>query len=111
MAGAISSSAVWEAYRGRKIEKEIDKLKEEAKNIKTENDTIQQKIDYYSTPEFVERVSKDKMNMQKADESIAIVNQRPQLEEQKENIQIEIAKSEENVPNYIKWWNIFFKYN
>jgi cell division protein FtsL len=111
LAVAISSSAILEAYRGRKIENEVEKLKQEAQRIQNENGTIQQRISYYSTPQFVERVSKDKMNMQKPDEKVVIVDQgRAEQQPIAEN-QSETVQTEQNIPNYMKWWNIFFKYN
>jgi uncharacterized protein YlxW (UPF0749 family) len=56
LAITISSSAIKEAYRNRKIEKEVEQLKQEAQHIQNENKTIQQRIGYYSTPQFVEKI-------------------------------------------------------
>ena len=110
LAIAISSSAVWEAYHGRKIETEVEKLKQEALRIQKENDSIEQRIGYYSTPQFVERVSKDKMNMQKSDENVVIVNQERAQQQQIAENQNEETSVQQNIPNYMKWWNFFFKY-
>jgi cell division protein FtsL len=107
----ISSSAIWEAYRGKKIENEVEKLKQEAQRVQNENNTIQQRISYYSTPQFVERVSKDKMNMQKPDENVVIVDQEKAVQQQISENRREVAQTEQAIPNYKKWWNFFFKYN
>lgn len=111
LAGAISTRAVQEAYRNRKIEKEVEKLKQEAQKIQSENNTIQKKIDYYNTPEFVERVSKDKMNLQKPDENVVVVSQGAASQNQIETQKELAAEDDEQVSNYRKWWNFFFKYN
>lgn len=111
LAGAISTRAFQEAYRNRKIEKEVDKLKQEAQKIQSENDTIQKKIDYYSTPQFVERVSKDKMNLQKPDENVVVVSRGVASQAQTETQSEEIVQNNQYISNYMKWWNFFFKYN
>jgi cell division protein FtsB len=111
LAGVISTRAVQEAYRNRKIEKEVETLKQEAQKIQGENDTIQKKIDYYNTPQFVEKVSKDKMNLQKPDENVVIVSQGASLQTQNETQNEVTTEDNQQISNYMKWWNFFFKYN
>ena len=110
LAGVISTRAVQEAYRNRKIEKEVEALKQEAQKIQGENDTIQKKIDYYNTPQFVEKVSKDKMNLQKPDENVVVVSQSALSQTQSETQEEIAAENNQQVSNYMKWWNFFFKY-
>jgi cell division protein FtsB len=110
LAVMISIRAIQEAYRSREIEKEVEDLKKEAERIQAENDAIQQKIEYYDTSRFVEKVSKDKINMQKPDEKVVIVNQNiSQPNTQVKIEQKEIVEMEPIIPNYNKWWNFFFK--
>jgi cell division protein FtsL len=111
LAGVITTRAVQEAYRSREIEKEIEGLKQEAERIQNENETIQKQIDYYSTSQFVEKVSKDKMNMQKPDENVIIVNRTNSEQPQIAGVQSETVQNSQEIPNYIKWWNFFFKYD
>lgn len=111
LTGIISTRAAQEAYRNRKIEKEVNELKNEALQIQNENAKIQKKIEYYSTPGFVEKISKDKMNMQKPDEKVIVVNQEISREPQIAGAQQNQVQNEQYVPNYLKWWNFFFKYN
>ena len=59
----------------------------------------------------MEKVSKDKMNLQKPDENVVIVNQGMAQKSQIINDQSETAQNDQNESNYIKWWNFFFKYN
>ena len=110
LAGVISTRAVQEAYRNRKIEKEVEALKQEAQKVQDENGTIQKKIDYYSTPQFVERVSKDKMNLQKPDENVVVVSQGVASQTQTETQKEVATEDNQQVSNYMKWWNFFFKY-
>jgi len=111
LTGIISTRAAQEAYRNRKIEKEVNELKNEALQIQNENAKIQKKIEYYSTPGFVEKISKDKMNMQKPDEKVIVVNQEVSRESQVAGVQQNQVQNEQYVPNYLKWWNFFFKYD
>ena len=111
LAVAISIRAVKEAYRGRKIEKEIENLRQEAQRIQNDNNSLQKQIDYYNTPQYVERVSKDKMNLQKPDENVVVVSQGAKNQSQVSEGQNEVSQTSEDESNYKKWWNFFFKYN
>ncbi len=107
----ISARAVQQAYRNQKIEKEVEALKKKAEDIRNENEKIQKQIEYYSQPEFVEKVSKDKINMQKPDEKVVVVNQNVLQKPENTAENTEKQHEEEQLPNYKKWWNFFFKYN
>ena len=110
-AAFISYSAVREAYRNKKIEVEVEALQQEAKRIQIENDSLSKKIAYFETPEFQEKIAKEKLNLQKPDENVVVVKpsiekeQTPDLEQKNE--QSEVLQ----IPIYKKWLNFFFKYN
>lgn len=111
LAAIISTRAFREAYRSRMIQKEVEDLKSQAQHIQNENEALRQRIAYLQTPEFQEKVAKEKLNLQKPDENVVVV--KPEMvvkdaqngEIQQQN---ELAKE---LPNYKKWWNFFFKYN
>jgi cell division protein FtsB len=111
VAGWISYFAFKENKRNRQIEAEIDNLRTEAGNLRQNNQEMTDKISYFETPEFQERVAKEKLNLQKENESVAIIKPSPVLRgEEKEE---ETAIGEEFIkerPNYEKWWDYFFKY-
>lgn len=110
--GTVITRATQEAYRSRKIEKEIEALKQEAQRVQNENDIIRKQIEYYNTPQFVEKVSKDKISKQKPDENVVMVNQKDvEQEPQAADTQKENSQTESEIPEYVKWWNFFFKYN
>lgn len=107
----IAFNAFNEAYRNKKIEKMKDDLEREAIQIEKENDIISKKIEYYKTAEFQEKIAKEKLNMQKEGESVIIVKPSTEKEEEIDNYkEEEILVEIKNEPNYIKWWNLFFKY-
>ncbi len=106
----ISSSAVREAYRSRKIEKEVEGLRQEAKRIQNENEQLTERIAYFETPEFQEKIAKEKLNLQKPDETVVVVKQGVKKEEAVAGETIAVEDQQREVPNYLKWWNFFFKY-
>lgn len=107
----ISSNAVREAYRSKTIEKEVEGLKLEAQRIQSENKDLSERIAYFETSEFQEKVAKEKLNLQKPDETVVVVKQAVRQGEQKNNEQIIVEEDKVIVPNYRKWWDFFFKYN
>jgi cell division protein FtsL len=107
----ISISAVRESYRSKTIEQEVENLKKEADRIQSENDAMTERIAYFETSEFQEKIAKEKLNLQKPDENVVVVKQRIDqkplvAQDQASEVQIE----GENIQNYQKWWNHFFKY-
>lgn len=106
----ISTNAVREAYRSRRIENEVAGLKQEAKRIENENKQLTERIAYFETSEFQEKVAKEKLNLQKLDENVVVVNRGIKKEEVSGQEQIRTDDDQLDIPNYLKWWNFFFKY-
>lgn len=111
LAAVISTRAFREAYRSRMIQKEVDDLKAQAQHIQSENDALRQRIAYFQTPEFQEKVAKEKLNLQKPEENVVVVKPGLILTENEENKAEEKVEIATQIPNQIKWWNFFFKYN
>lgn len=98
-----------EAYRGRKIEKEIETLRQQAQLMGLENKGLQEKISYLDTDEFREKIAKEKLNLKKEDERVVEV--RPMMiieDDQEEETIMQPTTPAPEVPNYRKWWNQFF---
>ncbi|KKT89900.1 MAG: hypothetical protein UW87_C0001G0010 [Candidatus Moranbacteria bacterium GW2011_GWC2_45_10] len=97
-----------EAYRGRKIEKEIEALRQEAEQIRAENGGLQEKISYFDTNEFREKIAKEKLNLKKEDEKVVEIRPVAMIKgDQAEAPEQPTAPSPE-IKNYRKWWNRFF---
>lgn len=110
LAAIISTRAFREAYRSRMIQKEVDDLKAQAQRIQNENEALRQRIAYFQTAEFQEKVAKEKLNLQKPDENVVVVKPTVNVQEnQKEEI-VEADAEVVEIPNHLKWWNYFFKY-
>ena len=112
-AGSISYFAVKENKRNKQIEGEIEILRQEAEKLRQNNQEMKERIVYFETSEFQEKVAKEKLNLQKDNENVAIIKPSPSFTEnvvsqEKE----EVLSGENNVQkqNYSKWWNYLFKY-
>lgn len=110
--GFVSFKAFKENKRNKQIEQEIAKIQAEADKVKRNNQELEERIGYFQTPEFQEKMAKDKLNFQKNDEEVVIIKSSPSVagistvskDEPKNRV------SEDRRPNYQKWWQFFFKY-
>ncbi len=89
---------------------EIGKLKQEADKLRQNNQDMKEKIVYFETPEFQEKIAKEKLNLQKDNENVAIIKSAPVLKEKNQEVESGQAISYPEKPNYAKWWDHFFGY-
>lgn len=110
--GFIGYSAIKENQRNKQIENEIKSLRGEAQKLRQSNQDMQEKILYYDTSDYQEKTAKDKLNLQKENENVAIIKPTPTLREGEtsnpSSIESEVTTKEK--PNYQKWIDYFFKY-
>lgn len=110
IAGYISYFAIKENKRTRQIESEINNLRSEAEKLRQNNQEMSEKITYFETPEFQERIAKEKLNLQKENESVAIIKPSPVL--RSKQLEEETAPAKESSTqktSWEKWWDYFFK--
>lgn len=100
-----------EAERNNEIEKEIEAFKQEAEKIKRNNLELEEKISYFETPEYQEKIAKEKLNLQKEGENVVIVKPVPIPKENEIQDKISEPAEEIKLPVYKKWWNYFFDSN
>lgn len=108
-----------EFYRKYQVQQEIDSLQSEVEGLKSSNQQLTELIDYFKTENFAELEARKKLNLQKEDEKVLVVNVSDVdiLENEiktEENVQ-EIPKEEEikkqKKSNIQKWWDYFFNKN
>ena len=109
----ICVSIVKETYKKNQVQKEISDLQEKAQKINKENSQIKEKIAYLESPEYQAKEAKDKLGLQSPDENVIVV--KPGIEKEviadiTEGQSLEAMPKIEELPNYKKWWNYFFKY-
>jgi len=113
----ISVLVLWVVYvsskqieRSRRISEEVASLQTEADKIQRENETLSEKISYFSSSDFREREAKEKLGMQKTDENVVVIKSSPAISGNTDTEQRSASTEEKkvSVSNYMKWWQIFF---
>ncbi len=98
-----------ETYRKRQIQKEIDALRTQINQMSQENSDMENLISYLSSTDFEEKEAREKLNLQKSDEKM-IVFRRDAIQNDargKSDAPVQV-QSEDNSPNWQKWWKYFF---
>lgn len=106
-----------ELYRKYQIQKEIDSLQSEVSNLKNSNQQLAELIDYFKTENFAEIEARKKLNLQKEDENVLVVNiANSNITENTSTKVSENVLEEKEIPkevkvkrsNLRKWWDYFF---
>lgn len=92
------------------VQKEVANIEEEIDKVIKENKKLAEQISYFSTKDFKEKEAKDKLNMQFENEEVVVIKPEPAVISQQENSQEPAIQETENLENWQKWYNLFFKY-
>ena len=94
-----------EYYREYQIQKEIGSLKKEIESLERDIYKFSQLAEYYETDEYKVAEARKRFGLGKEGEKLAIM-----IEPSSGNdgVVIKNKLNNENLPNYIKWWNYFF---
>ena len=74
---------------------------EELVRLQKEQENLQNKLKLAQTPEFIEKEAREKLNLAKIGETIVLI-------EQEELIPYNASLIPNQIPNWKKWWNLFF---
>lgn len=96
--------------RNQRIESEVSALEAEAEKIRRENETLSEKIQYFSSNDFREQEAKEKLGMKKAGEEVVVIKSWQRAEEALSETETTVSaeRSSDESPNYEKWWRLFF---
>jgi cell division protein FtsB len=90
-------------WRLLKASDQIRRAKEELQALQGENQALLEKKDYYQSEEFIEEEARNKLNMAWPEEIVVILPP---------NVQEIVGRTEgvksQVVPNWQKWWELFF---
>ncbi len=88
-------------YQNWKINQEVEKLKVEISDLRKANDTFTEKLLYYQSQSYREKIARERFGLQKPGEEVVVIvpEARPKIVEE---------KPVDKTPNYQKWWNYFF---
>jgi cell division protein FtsB len=109
---AWASFVSWgQLERHKRITEEVTELEAEAKRIQIENQTLEERMSYFSTREFREQEAREKLGLKKSDETVVAIKEdmeNDSLVGQSDERKNENTE-ESNQKNYEKWWKIFFR--
>lgn len=99
--------------RHKRITDEVSALERQAKDIASENQTLEERITYFSTREFREQEAREKLGLKKPEETVVAIKESAGQENvttpnMNSNPSAEI---EDEKPNIQKWWTLFFSKN
>lgn len=72
------------------------------RQLEQENQKLKDKLAESQTPGFIERVARETLGLVKEGETMVIIRPITQSD------QSDQLKTEENIPNWKKWWGLFF---
>ena len=86
----------------RQAYRRVDESRERLAEAQTRNEELKKKMTEVQTREYLERVARNELNMQKEGETVVVLSQLkpPSAQDNGE------AKEEKEAPNYLKWWEL-----
>jgi len=103
----LVGNSIWQHFQ---VNKELDRLETEIAELEDRKTSLVESIKYYQSESFKEKEARAKLGYQKKGET-AIALPPDDANKQKEE-EADIWASETKTfsqPNYIRWWNFFFK--
>lgn len=86
----------------RDTSKKVDKVEEQLQVLRQENEKLKVELEYKKSDEFKEAEIRNKLGMVKQGEAVVVLPQ-------KDDEGLTTNDERQNIPNYIKWWNLFFR--
>lgn len=99
----FSFSLLREVKNKKEIKTEIQTLEQDISKLNTDNEKLQNLIDYLKTDEYAELAAKEKLGMKKQGEKVILVTEN---DDQKIK---SITISQKQRSNLQLWWKYFFK--
>lgn len=86
---------------------------EDLSRVKQENERLKQELSQAETPEFIERVAREKLGMVKEGETLVLLPQRQSsvvslLPRSNFGEAGQSSEDKKDLPNWKKWWRLFF---
>ena len=111
LVGWITYVSSKQLERNHRIQQEVSALEIEAAKIRRENETLSEKISYFSSSDFREQEAKQKLGLKKVEETAVVIKLAPAFKAEEGVASMtnrDTSKENQNMPNYEKWWKIFF---
>lgn len=98
-------------YNSYKIKQYIEKFETDNQVLAHENDQLKYKYDYYTSPEYQEKIAKQNFGLVNPGEKVLFIPEGSNLTPEEEFIDkvvTERIRFYQDLPNAVKWWYYFF---
>jgi cell division protein FtsB len=98
-------------YNSYKIEQYIKEFEAENQVLLEENNTLNDKYEYFTSPEYQEKIAKQNFGLVNPGEKVLIIPENSNMtaeEEFQNNVSTERIRFYRDLPNAVKWWYYFF---
>ncbi len=103
----LIGNAIWQHFQ---INQELDRLETEIAELEDRKARLTEAIKYYQSDSFKEKEARAKLSYQKKGETaIALPPSADKKEKEEESDIWDSGPKTFSQPNYIRWWNFFFK--
>lgn len=95
-------------YNSNQIEKYIENLEEKNMQIVEENETLRSDFEYYTSPEYKEKMAKQNQGKVNPGEKVLIILENEELEaDVSADLVLDKVLENKNLPNWKKWMSYF----
>lgn len=96
-------------YNSNQIEKYIEKSEQENMQIVSQNEELKSRLDYYSSPQYQEKIAKQNLGKVNPGEKVLVLRESAvaSVQTEVENLVPEGLLENQNLKNYQKWWKYF----
>jgi cell division protein FtsB len=98
-------------YNSYKIKQYIEKFEVDNLELSEENAQLQNKYQYYTSPEYQEKIAKQNFGLVNPGEKVLIIPEASNISAEDEflnTVVSERVKFYQELPNAVKWWYYFF---
>lgn len=85
----------------RDTSKKVGEVEQQLEVLRRDNQNLKAELEYKKSEEFKEEEIRNKLGMVKPGEAVVVLPN--------DNSEQQPQTRAENIPNYIKWWNLFFR--
>jgi len=94
------SRSIYSLWQKRHLLVEQEQVKQQ---LEKENQQLAEDLNQAQSPQFIEKQAREKLNLKRPGEIVVILPEK--LKQEKEQEQ---AEPETDLPNWQKWWGLFF---
>ena len=95
------SRSIWDLWRRRDV---LGERQEVLRRTQEENKRLQSELEYAQSGEFIETEARNRLGLGREGEQVVLLPKQDETGEKRE----ETRETIESIPNWKKWWRMFF---